>query len=56
MPCQPDEEESNVGLLPPRPDPAKMVGNYGAYGGDSEYENYDGAALVLSKNGMGSGG
>jgi hypothetical protein len=41
IPCQSDEEESNVGLLPPRPDPAKMVGNYGAYDGDSEYENCD---------------
>ena len=38
MPCQPDEEESNVGLLPPHLDPAKMVGNYRAYDGDSEYE------------------
>ena len=43
MPCQPDEEESNVGLLPPHLDPAKMVGNYRAYDGDSEYENCDGA-------------
>ena len=43
MPCQPDEEESNVGLPAPRTDRAKMVGNAGADDGDTEDEVSDGA-------------
>ena len=41
MPCQSDEDESNIGLPPPRSIRQKMVGNSGADDEDSEEEVSD---------------